>query len=69
MTETYLPKIFGLSSALQAQLNDILTKVYSSIPMHGTGLPSTTGVLEGSIFILEPANTWYQLRSGAWVAI
>lgn len=69
MTETYLPKIFGLSGAVQAQLNDILMKVYSSIPMHGTGLPSTAGVLEGSIFILEPANTWYQLRSGAWVAI
>ena len=69
MTETFVPKIFGLSDALQAQLNDILMKVYHSIPMHGTSLPATTGVLEGSIFILEPGNTWYQLRSGAWVAI
>lgn len=57
------------SQMFKDQINTALAAVFDSLISYGTSLPAVTDQFDGSLFIVMPGKTWYQLRSGSWVAI
>ncbi len=64
----YLPTIVS-TQQLQAQINDILAKIYAAGSGFGSALPAVDGAAEGRVFVVTPGMTTYQMQNGAWTAI
>ncbi len=64
----YLPTILSIPQ-LQAQINDILAKIYGAAAGFGSALPAVDGSAEGRIFVVTPGLTTYQMQNGVWTAI